>query len=117
MFSMCETWLPNTQYEAIDNYYHLDNYSAKFCSAGNGKGLAAYADPIFTFQGKHCFGHYQMMKYSTTFVHFSGKTINIDIIGLYRSSGNQKDEELLSDLGSMISKDKICIILADFNIR
>ena len=119
MFFMCETWLPNTQYEAIDidNYYHLDNNSAKFCSAGNGKGLAAYADPIFAFQGQHRGSHYQMMKYSTAFMHFSGKMINIEIIGLYRSRGNQKNEELLSDLGCMISKDKICIILGDFNIR
>ena len=117
LFFLCETWLPNTQYEAIDNYYYLDNYLAKFCSAGNGKGLAAYADPIFAFQGQHRGSHYQIMRYSTEFMHFSGKMINIEIIGLYRSSGNQKDEELLSDLGCMISKDKICIILGDFNIR
>ena len=117
LFFLCETWLPNTQYEAIDNYYYLDNYLAKFCSAGNGKGLAAYADPIFAFQGQHRGSHYQMMKYSTAFMHFSGKMINIEIICLYSSSGNQKDEEFVSDLGSMISMDKICIILADFNIR
>lgn len=117
LFFSCETWLSNTQYEAVDNYYHLDNYLAMFCSAGNGKGLAAYADPIFAFQGQHRGSHYQMMKNSTAFLHFLGKMINIEIIGLYKSSANQKDENLLSDLSSMICKDKICIILGDFSIR
>jgi len=117
LFFLCETWLSNTQNDTMDNYYHLDNYSSKFCSAGYGKGLAAYSDPIFAFQGQHRGSHYQMMKYSTPFMHSLGKIVNLEIVGLFRSSGNMKDDELLSDLTSMINKDKICIILGDFNLR
>ena len=43
--------------------------------------------------------------------------VYIEIIGLYRSTGNLRDKELLSDLTSMINKDNICIILGDFNLR
>ena len=50
-------------------------------------------------------------------MHFSGKMVNLEIIGLYRSSGNVRDDELLSDQISMINKDKICTILGDFNLR
>ena len=43
--------------------------------------------------------------------------VYIEIIGLYRSTGNLRDKELLSDLTSMVNKDNICIILGDFNLR
>lgn len=36
---------------------------------------------------------------------------------LYRSNGNTKDNELLSDLSGMINKDKIYTIPSDFNVR
>ena len=57
------------------------------------------------------------MKYSTSLLHFSGKMVDIEIIGLHRPNGNLRDKELLSDLASMVNKDNICIILGDFNLR
>ena len=72
---------------------------------------------IFTFQNQSRGNRYQVMKYSITFMYFTGKTVNVDIIGLYRSIDNTRDAELLSDLTRMISKQNICIIIGDFNLR
>ena len=117
LFFLCETWLPNAPNSSTGDFYKLNDYVSKFCSAGNGKGIASYSDPVFAFQGQIRNAYHQIMKYSTSFLHFPGKMVYIEIIGLYRSTGNLRDKELLSDLTSMVNKDNICIILGDFNLR
>ena len=111
---LSETWLSDTH---NSNHYHLPNYSSNFISIGNGKGLAAFSEPTFQFEENVFSPTYQMTKYSTSILHWTGKIVPIEVISLYRSSSNTRDVEFLAKLQNMITKDKISIICGDFNIR
>ena len=50
-------------------------------------------------------------------MHCSQKEVDLNIIGVYRSSTNTNSNEFISDLMTLIDNHKICIIQGDFNIR
>ena len=114
---LSETWLSNVLTCNTTNPYQLDNYGSRFVNIGNGKGLAAYSEPIFKFETEVSNSSYQALKYSTSFLHRSGKNVEIDVISIYRSSASLLDTDLIMQMQELISKDKICVICGDFNIR
>ena len=89
----------------------IDGYISDFCNAGRGKGLASYSECTFQYQSKLVQDQFQLTKFSTTFDHWSGKTVNMDVISLYRSTGNKRDAELIMELSRLIDHSKICCCL------
>ena len=114
---LSETWLSNVSTCNTSHPYQLDNYSSHFVNIGNGKGLAAYYEPIFKYENQVSESSYQLLKYSACFLHRSGKNVEINVISIYRSSASMLDRDLITKLHELISKDKICVICGDFNIR
>ena len=112
-----EAWLSSAQTNTTPHPYLLPGYDAAFGNVGNGKGLAAYSEPLFRFEGQIIESTYQIIAYSFSFIHYSETTIDLNIIGVYRSSRNVNDQQLVSDLKRMINRDKICVISGDFNIN
>ena len=112
-----ETWLTDIQTNFGNGKYELQEYEATFCNVGNGKGVAAYSDGTFSCVEKVIEKTYQVIKYRTCFTHFTDKRVDVDIVGIYRSSRNPKDAELLSHLKRMVNYGQICIISGDFNIN
>ena len=45
---LCETWLCNTLTDNASNTYQLANYTQHYNNIGNGKGLAAFSNPILS---------------------------------------------------------------------
>ena len=62
-------------------------------------------------------GNYQILKLSGSFQHYTNNKIDIEVIGVYRSSRrNLQDHSFISELVRLIDRNKICIIMGDFNI-
>ena len=97
--------------------YQIPNYTAHFVNAGNGKGLAAYSEPIFKYDHDVYDNTFQMIKYSMSFEHDDIGNVDVDIISIYRSSNCARDGVILKKLKKMFKRDKICIICGDFNLR
>ena len=84
----------------------LANYSSHFINIGQGKGIATYHSDKFTHIEDIARETIQISKFSSEY---------IDSINVYR---NQRGlpADLINDLTSLISEDKITIITGDFNI-
>lgn len=116
MIFLSETWLSDIHTSADSNPYQINGYNAHYINVENGKGLAAFNEPNFEFVQSSSCSSFQIIKFSTSFVHHTGITVPIDVISLYRSKLCPKDEELLSILKNMVQYDKVCIIVGDINL-
>ena len=61
-------------------------------------------------------GKYQMLSYFFSFNHYLASNVDVNAIGVYRSSGNESDQQLFDDMTKMIDRNKIVIISGDVNI-
>ena len=52
-----------------------------------------------------------------SFMHSSGKVVNVNTIGVYRGCRNPDDNQLLCHLKRMIDINCICLISGDFNLN
>ena len=117
MIFLSETWLSNTLTTSATHPYRLPNYNPNFINIGNGKGLASFSESEFQLEKNDFEADYQLAKYSFSFLHYTGISVPIEIIGLYRSSTCTHDNTLLHNIKKMVDKNKISIICGDFNIR
>ena len=92
---LSETWLSDQLTNSNTNLYKISNYIAHYLNIGNGKGITAFSEPNFTFPRSSFEGTYQMMKFSTCFLHHTGTNVNLDVISLYRSSLCNSDLDIL----------------------
>ena len=113
-----ETWLQPTQDTApTPNRFSIPNYHARYSSSGGGVGLATYFEDPFICEDQVNGSTYQVHKFSTTFEHWTHNKVDIEVIGLYRSSRrNTQDSGFMTVLEKLINRNKICIICGDFNI-
>ena len=114
---LCETWLCDQNVSNDSNPFKIPDYTPHYVNVGNGKGVAAYSEPMFNFQTKFYDDKYQIIKFSTSFLHHTNIMVHVDVIGLYRSSTNTNDVKLVRELKTIVNPDKICIICGDFNLR
>lgn len=114
---LSETWLSDQLTNSYSNPYKISNYTAHYLNIGNGKGITAFAESNFAFQRNSFDRNYQMMKFSTCFLHHTGINVNLDVISLYRSSSCNSDTVILENIKQMLTVDNICILCGDFNLR
>ena len=117
---LSETWLSDIDTQG-NTRYCLPNYTANFCNAGNGKGVASYFEDSFCHVESVVDSTYQLTKFSMSFNDASGEKVDTIWIGVYRSSVilnplNPNDLQIISHLLRIIDLDKICIIFGDFNV-
>ena len=79
--------------------------------------MAGYSDEMFKYEECVICETYQIMKYSTSFMHKINNETKVCIISLYRSSRNPNDIEISSHLLRMMDPTRICIIAGDFNLN
>ena len=111
-----ETWLSITDLNDANHPYKIPGYEANYCIAGNGKGIVGYAEKTFQPEQDIVRESHQIIKYSTSFQHKSGKNVFVDVIGVYRSTRSSNDNTLLSDIKRMIDFSRVCLISGDFNL-
>ena len=112
-----ESWLSDQLTNSNTNPYKISNYTAHYLNIGNGKGITAFTESDFTFERSSFDRNYQMMKFSTSFLHHTGINVNLDVISLYRSSSCSSDLDLLENIKQLFTVDNICILCGDFNLR
>ena len=117
MIILSETWLSYISTSSESNRYQIPNYTSRYINIGNGKGIATFNESSFDFVQSSSCSSYQVTKFATSIVHYTGMIVPIDIISLYRSTLNSKDNDLLSILKNMVRNDRICVICGDFNIN
>ena len=101
---VAETW--RTDVTDDDPAYSLEGYSCHFVHIGRGKGLATYFRESFSHVTDVAKPHYQISKFETD---------HVEIISVYRSQ-SACVEDLVQDIKTITDKDKITVVLGDFNI-
>ena len=86
--------------------YDIPGLISNFNNAGNGKGIAGYAKNNFRHQRDITEDTFQISKYSHS---------DIDVICAYRSSTDKYDKMLIK-IEDLLNKEKVTIIIGDFNI-
>ena len=79
---LSETWIPATYWNDTDQQYSLPNFNSNFCNVGNWKGMAGYSDETFKYGDYVVYETYQIMKYSTSFLHKMNNETEVCIISL-----------------------------------
>ena len=99
---LTETWLTLGE----EGKYGINDYSANFNIAGQGKGIAGYARGMFSHQKNITQESFQISKFSHS---------QMEVICIYRSKSNNLDE-LLEAIKSNCDMTKVVIVIGDVNI-
>ena len=96
-----ETWLAKNT-NTID--YQMSDFNLNLNSHGPGKGVAVYFKPEYEHADNICNDNLQISKLNSKY---------LDIITVYRSTGNTSLKE---ELMKLIDNERPCLICGDFNI-
>ena len=99
VIGLSETWNENRE-------YHLPGYEGNFNNAGRGKGVAVFHKSPWIVTKSFTAPSFQFVKVSSQ---------DIDIIIVYRSNGDNK-QELVDSLKKHLELRKTTVICGDFNI-